>query len=140
MDPSLSSASIINHSPRPTLAFPILPSLIMLISPAPLIILGCIFAVFIISNNMALVVLFPDVPPTAIVFLLSAIKASKSLLLIIGIFNESAFCTSGTVSSIAVETMTSFVCSVIPNPFWEKHFMPSFSNLFLVSLYSPSIK
>ena len=87
IEPSLSSASITSHSPEPTSALPILPSLIILTNPAPLIILGCSPANFKISNSIALVVLFPEVPPTAIVFLLFAIIASNSDRLIIGIPN-----------------------------------------------------
>ena len=63
----------------------------MLTKPAPLIILGDSPAFSMISKSIALVVLFPDVPPTAIVFLLLAIMASNSLLLIMGIDNDLAF-------------------------------------------------
>ena len=89
----------------------------MLVKPAPLIILGCKPAKLKISNNIPLVVLLPLVPPTAIVFLLNAIMANNSLRFMIGMFNAFAFCTSGTVSSIAVETTIKFVAGVMPSPF-----------------------
>ena len=138
--PSLSSASITSHSPAPTFALPIFPSLIILTNPAPLMMLGCIPACSKISNNIALVVLLPDVPPTAMVLLLLAINASSSDLLMIGIFSCFAFCTSNTVSSMAVETTTSSVSFVIPSPFCKKHFIPADSNFSFVSLNSPSAK
>ena len=137
MEPSLSSASITNQSPAPTFAFPIFLSLIILTNPAPLIILGFFPANSTISNNIALVVLLPEVPPTAIVFLLFEMMASNSLLLIIGMDNALAFCTSATVSSMAVDTTTRSVCSLIPSPFCKKHFIPQASNLSFVSLGSP---
>ena len=112
----------------------------MLIKPAPLIILGCKPANSSISNNIALVVLLPLVPPTAIVFLLSAIRDNNSERLMIGIFSFLAFCTSATVSSIAVETTIRSVVSVMPSPFCKKHCTPSISSFSLVSLYSPGAK
>ena len=64
-----------------------------------------------IRNNTDLIVVSTaiedtvyEVPPIAIVFLLSEINASNSLRLMIGIFSCFAFCTSYTVSSIAVLT------------------------------------
>ncbi len=140
MEPSLSSASMTNHSPAPTLALPIFPSLIILTRPAPLIMLGCRPAYSNISNSIALVVLLPLVPPTAIAFLLAAITESSSALLITGILSCFAFFTSITVSSTAVDTTTKSVILVIPSPFWTKHFIPSASSFFFVSLYSPSLK
>ena len=140
MLPSLSSASITSHSPAPTFALPIFPSLIILVNPAPLIMLGCILACCKISNNIALVVLLPLVPPTAIVFLLFAISDNTSLLFKTGMFNCFAFCTSATVSSIAVDTTTKSVSVVMPSPFCKKHFIPSASNFSFISLNSFSLK
>ena len=140
MLPSLSSASITSHSPAPTFALPIFPSLIILTNPAPLMMLGCKPALSKISNNMALVVLLPDVPPTAMVLLLLAMSASNSDRLMIGMLSCFAFCTSNTVSSMAVETTTRSVPVVMPSPFCKKHCMPAASSFSLVLLNSPSLK
>ena len=111
IDPSLSSASIINQSPSPYAALPILPDLINRDKPAPPITDGLRPAWCNISNNMAVVVLFPDVPPTATVFLAVTISASNSLRLMIRFDKVFACCTSGTESSIAVETTTQSILS-----------------------------
>ncbi len=89
---------------------------------------------------MAVVVLLPLVPPIVIVLLLSAINASSSERLMIGIFSCFAFCTSATVSSTAVETTIRSVTGVIPDPSCTKQPIPSASNFSFVSLYSPSLK
>ena len=82
---------------------------------------------------MALVVLLPEVPPIAMVFLVAAICASSSDLRITGIFNALAFCTSGTVSSTAVDTTITSVSAVIPSPFCKKHVIPAASSFTLIS-------
>ncbi len=65
---------------------------------------------------MAVVVLLPDVPPTAMVFFCKAIDASNSLLLTMFLFNFLASNTSGTESSMAVETTTMSTSLLTPPP------------------------
>ena len=114
MLPSLSSASITNQSPFPTKAFPINPFSCNRIKPAPLIILGSRSAYSRISKIIAVVVLFPLVPPTAIVFFVTLIAFNNSLLFMIGILRERAFCISLLVSSTAVEITIKSILELIP--------------------------
>ena len=83
---------------------------------------------------MAVVVLLPEVPATAIVFLVVTISASNSLRLMMGFAKALACCTSGTLSSIAVETTTLSVSAVTPPAPCSKQMIPSASKAALLSL------
>ncbi len=116
IEPSDSSDSITNQSLLPTHALPGKPFFCKTLNPAPVISDGDLPHCSIIWKIIAVVVDFPDVPPTAIVRTLFEISANNCERFIIGIPNCTAFWYSTFFSSIAVETTTTSTSSVMPCP------------------------
>ena len=137
----LNSADVVVHdrlTPPPILALANgEPCAMKLFMSAPFMIVGLLPARCRIQPIIATVVLLPLVPATAIVLFVAMIAASRSERCTAGMLRSCAATMSGFDSSIAVETQTTSVATVTPEPSCGTTAHPSVSSDRWIKAVSP---